>query len=236
MAADLKSPWDVLTFVCAGIGVCSLWVWMAVRTMQCLRLTTRAAIPFSLQAVWISKAISLLAGAGAVSLMLVEGGVAWYFGIVPTAVIAWFSLRETVTSVVPQKPVQTSTAHDAAWLEYRRLRRSYRRSLWIIALPVLGAVAVGFVPDCASASTWTLFKVLLLALLCACTVIVGFRLQRVRYWPCPRCGCAFGGRWGDSKLPSQCAFCGLPRREESNLSGRPAEPQEAADSSVTTSL
>jgi len=52
--------------------------------------------------------------------------------------------------------------------------------------------------------------------LCRCALfaslaVISFKQLKLARWPCPRCGCAFGGFRGKVWLQNNCAYCGLPK-------------------------
>lgn len=89
----------------AALVVCPPWVWLSVRTKQCLRIITGHSVPFSKRIVWLIKILALIIGAGNVAGILVDLGTPWFLAIVPAGIIIFFSLSESVSEVVPPKPV-----------------------------------------------------------------------------------------------------------------------------------
>jgi len=201
----------------AALVVCPPWVWLAVRTKQCLQVITSRSIPFSKRKVWLIKILALIIGAGNVSGILAEIGTPWFLAIVPAGIIAFFSLRENVSEIIPLKPIQDPAVYQSAWREYWRLRDSYRRS-------GLGFVAAFVLIILVHLAGVRLPQSIQIGLFAACLValFVSIAIASVNqwkwfHWRCPRCGCSFRGVWGRLWLPKKCAYCGLPREEESAI-------------------
>lgn len=201
----------------AALVVCPPWVWLSVRTKQCLRIITGYSIPFSKRTVWLIKILALIIGAGNVAGILVDLGTPWFLAIVPAAIIIFFSLRESVSEVVPPKPVQDPAVYQSAWREYWRLRDAYRRSgLGFVAAFVLVIVVSLAGVKLAGSIQIGLFAACLVALFVSIAVM-SFNQWKWFHWRCPRCGCSFRGVWGRLWLPKKCAYCGLPREEQSAI-------------------
>jgi hypothetical protein len=201
----------------AALIVCPPWVWLAVRTKQCLLVITGNSIPFSKRRVWLTKILALIIGAGNVWGILAEIGIPWFLGSIPAGIIVFLSLRENVSEVVPPKPIQDPAVHHSAWQEYWRLRDSYRRSgLGLVAVFVL-IILVNLVgvrlPESMQIG---LFAACLVALFVSIAVM-SFNQWKWFHWPCPRCGCSFRGEWVRFWLPKKCVYCGLPRQEENSI-------------------
>ena len=212
----------------AALVVCPPWVWLSVRTKQCLRIITGHSVPFSKRSVWLIKILALIVGAGNVAGILVDLGTPWLLAIVPAGIIVFISLRESVSEVVPPKPVQDPAAYRSAWREYWRLRGAYRRSgLGFVAALVLVIVVSLAGVKLARSIQIGLFAACLVALFVSIGVM-SFNQWKWLHWRCPRCGCSFRGVWGRLWLPQKCADCGLPRVEQSAIriptSGRSPNP------------
>jgi hypothetical protein len=200
----------------AGLVVCPPWVWLAVRTKQCLQVITSRSIPFSKRTIWLIKILALMVGAGNVWGVLTEIGTPWFLAMVPAGTVAFFSLREKVSEIVPSKPIQDPAVHQLAWREYWRLRDSFKRAgLGFVAAFValiLVILASARLPQFMQIG---LTAVCLIALLVSIAVMSFNRLV-LNHWHCPGCGCSFSGVWRSSLwLPKKCAYCGLPRAAES---------------------
>lgn len=196
-----------------GLIVCPPWVWLAVRTNQCLRVITRHTVPFSTRKIWLIKIPALIIGAGNVAGVLIGIGAPWYLAVIPAAAIVFFSLQENISEVVPPRPIQDPSAYQLAWREYDQLLASYKRSglgfAAVFALIVIVGLVAGKLPQYAQIS---LIVVCLLALLVSLAMMSVSQWKWFR-WPCPRCGCSFRGEWSRFWLPQKCVHCGLPRRE-----------------------
>lgn len=213
--AFLQSPVEKMAPLIAALVVCPPWVRLAVRTKQCLRVITGQSIPFSKRTVWLIKILALIIGAGNVAGILMELGTPWLVAIVPAGVIVFFSLREDVQEIVPPKPLQDPAAYQSAWREYRRLRGAYRRSgLGFAAAFVLVIVALIVSEKLGRSLQIGLFGACMVALSLSIAVM-SFNQWKWLHWRCPRCGCSFRGAWGRLWLPKKCAYCGLPREEQS---------------------
>ena len=201
----------------AGFVVCPPWVWLAVQTKQCLQVITSRSIPFTKRKIWLIKILALIVGAGNVWGILAEIGTPWFLAMVPAGIVAYFSLGEDVSEIVPPKPIQDPAVHQSAWREYWRLRDSYKRSglgfvaafILIILVRLVGAK----LPESLQIG---LFAICLAAFFVSIAVM-SFNQWKWLRWRCPRCGCSFRGAWGRLWLPKKCVYCGLPREEENAI-------------------
>lgn len=207
---------DMLQKLAMGVGgslVCSVWVWFAIRTNQFLKLITRGAVPFHRRTIWLLKLCAIILGAGTVWGILAEFGIPSYLAVVPAGIVVALALRDKVESFVPANPPQDSTDYEAAWQEYRHLRRAHNQSglLSLAAFFFLGVTIVigGQSPN----AMWlSLEAVSALAFLIFLAISAQNQLKW-KFWPCPRCGHAFRGYWG-FWMPKRCAHCSLPRPEK----------------------
>ena len=196
------------------IAVCSLWVWMAVRTAHCLQVISSRTIPYTRRTVWLIKILALIVGAGGVAGALADLGTPWFFAIIPAVIIVAFSFSENVVEVVPPKPMQDPAAHQSAWEQYWLLRRAYHRSALGFGSAILLIILTMFLGEKLPQSLrTTVFAVTLFALLVA-MAFMSVTLWKWSRWPCPRCGCSFRGFWGRFWLPKHCVYCGLPRQQK----------------------
>jgi hypothetical protein len=197
----------------AGLAVSAVWSCMALQTTRCLRLITRATIPYRKRTIWLMKILALIVGAGGVAGALIDLGAPWFLAIVPAGIIVYFSLSEKVAEVVPAKPMQDAVTYRTAWREYRRLRISYQRSsigfAAIILLIILLTLSGWRVPPFAQVALFAACSIALLVSI----VAMSFSQWKWLHWPCPRCGCSFQGQWVKLRQPKQCVYCGLPRDE-----------------------
>jgi len=111
---NLLADWTkAIGLLAAGLLVCPPWVWLAVRTEQCLEVITGKSIPFSKRKIWLIKILALMVGAGNVWGILAEIGSPWILAIVPAGIIVFFSLRDNVSEIVPPNRYKTqfSTSH-----------------------------------------------------------------------------------------------------------------------------
>jgi len=213
-AMEISSQMDKIGLSAAGLLVCPAWVWLAVRTSQCLRVITGHTIPFSRRKIWLIKILALIVGAGNVGGILIGIGVPWLLALLPAAIIVFLSLKENVSEVVPPKPTQDPAVYESAWREYERLRASYRRAGLGFVTAFLLIIPVVFIAEKLPPYIQTsLFAVCLVAFLVS---IAGMSVSQWKWfhWRCPRCGCSFRGEWGWLWLPKKCVYCGLPRREK----------------------
>jgi hypothetical protein len=194
----------------AELLVCPPWLWLSVRTKQFLQAITRCSIPFSKRTIWLIKILALIIGAGSVFGILLDVGAPWFVAIVPASIVVVLSLRENVSQVIPVKPMQETSAHESAWLEYRRLRSAYKLSVFILLGIFLSMAPAIVVINELPQKVQIASSVILLAGLGASIGLMTVRSWQWSFWPCPRCGCSFRGRmrmW----LPKKCVYCGLPR-------------------------
>jgi hypothetical protein len=187
------------------------WIWLAVRTQNCLQVITAHTIPFPKRTIWLTKALALIIGAGGVFGATTELGMPWFLAILPSAAVVFFALRERVDEVIPPKPVQDASAYRASWEQYRKLRTTYLRSSLRPGAALLSLILVLALADkLPNVVRIGLFAFCLVALIASGAVAGLMQLKLIR-WACPRCGCAFRGFWGRPWMPKNCVYCGLPR-------------------------
>jgi hypothetical protein len=195
----------------AALVVLPPWIWLAVRTKNCLQVITARTIPFPKRTIWLTKILALIIGAGGVFGAATEFGMPWFLAIVPSATVIFFALRERVEDVVPLKPVQDVSAYRSSWEQYRELRTAYWRScIWqgaAILCLILTIALAGKLPNAVEIG---LLAFCLVALIATSGVATLKQFKLIR-WACPRCGCAFRGFWGTPWMPKKCVYCGLPR-------------------------
>jgi len=203
------------------------WIWLAVRTKEFLQTTTRNTTPFTKGKIWFAKIVGLIVGGGAVfalaSTLSFRLGVPRFLGLLPTAIVVYFAIKEDVQEIVPPKPIQSQHAsvYESPWLELRALHRAYMRSCLALAaalsLIVLSSIFRPKAPE-----------IVVVAFIIVCLFAAGGSMGAIAYnqwrfstWPCPRCGCSFQGVWkGELGLADVCAHCSLPREDEgSGLGG-----------------
>jgi hypothetical protein len=209
---DSSSRWGPII---AGVVVCPPWVWLAVRTQNCLRTITRRTVPFPTRTIWLLKILAIIVGAGNVGGVLSAVGLPWPFAVVAAGAVVFVALRENVTDIVPATPTQTVSAYQTSWQEYRRLRKNAKYSLIalgisFVALVVVVGTAEHYLPGAAQAALSIGFLIAWVALM----IIGGYHDWKLRRWPCPRCGRAFRGFWALPWMPKRCVYCGLPRWTE----------------------
>jgi hypothetical protein len=64
----------------ASLIVLPPWVWLAVRTKNCLQVITVRSIPFPKRTIWLIKILALIIGAGGVFGVTTELGMSGLFG------------------------------------------------------------------------------------------------------------------------------------------------------------
>jgi hypothetical protein len=197
----------------ASVVVLPPWIWLAVRTKNCLQIITVRSIPFPKRTIWLIKVLALIIGAGGVFGAATKLGMPWFLAIVSSAAVIFFAVRERVEEVIPPKPVQDASAYRSSWEQYRKLRSAYvRSSIWpgaaFLALVLLSA----FADKLPNAIQIALFAFCLVALI-ATGAAAGLKKFQWLRWPCPRCGFAFRGFWGRPWMPKNCVYCGLPRED-----------------------
>jgi len=203
------------------------WIWMSVRTKNCLKFVTMYIIPFSKRTIWLMKILALIVGAGGMFGFATELGMPWYLAILPAGLIIYWSLRENVQEVMPPKPVQASATYQLSWARYWTLRRAYGRSLiWLGAAFPTTIFAMMLADKLPRIIGESLPAVCFVAVVVLATMS-GVRQLKFFRWACPRCGCAFNGLWNKPWFPKRCVYCGLPREnrgetrlEDSRVSGR----------------
>jgi len=192
------------------------WIWMAVRTQDCLQIITSHSIPFAKRTIWLLKTLALIVGVGGLFGAVVQVGMPWLLAILPGGIIVFFALKESVQRIVPPKPSQDAVAYQTSWETYRTLRRDFLRSWrWFGASFLMLILLAAFADKMHRAIQVGLFAFCIVAILSS-TVVMSLKQLKWLRWPCPRCGCAFRGNWGRLCLPKKCAYCGLPRAESKN--------------------
>jgi hypothetical protein len=211
--AAYDDRFDKLGPICAGALICPLWIWLAVRSTNALRVLTNNTIPFATRAIWITKIIALVVGAGGLFSLLGDLGLSWYLAVLPAGLVVFFALRDKVRGIVSPIPAQTAFAYRSSWEGYRNLRTNARR--WWVAFGIasLGIVVVGIVNNFSSQNLQIVFPVFGFAFI-ACWAGIGFTQFKLARWPCPRCGNSFRGFWGTPFMPGKCCYCGLPRWQD----------------------
>lgn len=189
------------------------WIWLAVRTKNCLQVITVHSVPFPKRTIWLIKMLALIIGAGGVFGATTELGTPWFLAIVPAGTVVFFALRERVEEVIPPKPVQDAFVYRSSWEEYRKLRTAYLRSCVWPGAAFLSLIRMSaFADKLPNAVQIGLFAFCLVALI-ATGAVAGIKQLKWLRWPCPRCGCSFRGFWSRPWLPKTCVYCGLPREE-----------------------
>ena len=116
----------------SAIGYCLVlpaWIWMAVRTKDCLRFVTGHRIPFPVRTIWLMKWFALILGAGGVAAAATDLGMPWYLALLPSAIVLLVALKEEIREIIPAKPDQGMAAYRSSWKQYWKLRSAYKRSL-----------------------------------------------------------------------------------------------------------
>jgi hypothetical protein len=116
-----------------AFSVCPPWVWLAVRTEQCLRLVTRHSVPFTKRTVWLIIILALIVGARNVAGILADVGIPWFLAIVPAGIIIFFSDSENVSEVVPP---ETSSVYYCSY-SLARIHQFDPVEMVLLALPAL---------------------------------------------------------------------------------------------------
>ncbi len=193
------------------------WIWLALRTRQCLEIISRRTIPYTKRTIWLTKTLALIVGAAGVAGAAATAGIPWFLALLPAGILVVFALRENVKEIVPPKPNQDESVIRSSWEQYRRLRRDYIRScIWFGCAVVLLAFLLAVGDKMPNSLQGVLFILCAVALLASIAVMYAKQLRWVR-WPCPRCGCAFRGMWWRPLLPTNCVYCGLPKENDATL-------------------
>ena len=206
-----------LLVLIAPLIVLPPWIWMAVRTQQCMRIITVHSIPFAKRTIWLLKTLALIVGVGGLFGAVVQVDIPWFLAILPGSIIVFFALKESVQEVVPPKPSQDAAAYQSSWETYRTLRSDFLRSWkWLGASFLMLFLTTVFADKVARTIQIILFVLCMVAVLAS---IVAMSIKQLRWlrWPCPRCGCSFRGFWGRLWLPKNCVYCGLPREASDGI-------------------
>jgi hypothetical protein len=197
----------------ASLIVLPPWVWLAVRTKNCLQVITVRSIPFQKRTIWLIKILALIVGVGGVFGVATELGTPWPFGALLSGVGIFAALKDSVQDISPPKPLQDASTYQAAWKQYWRLRSAYMRSWrWFGVAGLTLILITAFANRPPKPIQLGLFASCVVAVFASIALISLKQLRWVR-WPCPRCGCSFRGFWSRPWLPRQCVYCGLPREE-----------------------
>ncbi len=195
----------------ASLVVLPPWIWLAVRTTDCLRLVTLHTIPFRQRTIWLTKSLAVvIAGAGIFG-SAVQLKVPWLLAAALSGLAVAIALSERVRAISPPKPDHDAALYQSSWQRYRKVRNAYMRSWWSF-----GAVLVALIVTLALAAKLPGPIQVAVFALCVFALIgsmgfMGIRLAKWLYWPCPRCGCAFRGfSWRRGLLPAKCVYCSLP--------------------------
>ena len=205
-----------LPVILAAFVVYPIWIWLSVRTVDCLRFVTGHTVPFAKRTVLLLKVLALIIGAGGIFGIALDLGLSWYFALLPAGVVVFLALREKTREIVVAKPPQSTIAYHSAWEEYRRLRRSTMRCSITFVAVFIGSAAFMFAIEAAKSQTVQIAVLVIAAttLLASIALMSYTQLTFVR-WRCPRCGCAFRGLlWPWPFLPKRCRYCGLPRWQD----------------------
>jgi hypothetical protein len=194
----------------AGAVVYLVWIWLAVRTTNVLRVLTGHTIPFSKRAIWITKIVALIVGGGGLFTLLDDLKLRWYLAAIFPGIVVFFALREKIEAIVSPVPPQTVFAYRSSWEEYRHLSRNVRRWWVALGIAILGMVVVGAVSRVSGQSLQIVFSIGAICFI-ACWAGISFTQFKLMRWRCPRCGNSFRGFWGRPFMPRKCCYCGLPR-------------------------
>jgi hypothetical protein len=194
------------------------WIWLAVRTQHCLQVITMHSIPFAKRTIQLTKILALIVGAGGVFGAANDMGMPWFVAILPPATVIFFAFRERVVGVIPPKPIQNESGYQPSWNEYRLLRSAYKRSWTWFGGAFLTLILMGAFADKLPNAVQIGLFALCLGAVFGSIAVISLKQLKLSRWPCPRCGCAFGGFWGTLWLPKNCVYCGLPK--EVNVSSQ----------------
>ena len=194
------------------------WIWLAVRTQHCLQVITMHSIPFAKRTIQLTKILALIVGAGGVFGAANDLGTPWFVAILPSATVIFFAFRERVVGVIPQKPIQNESGYERSWNEYRRVRSAYKRSWAWFGGAFLTLILMRTFADKLPNAVQIGFFALCLGAVFSSIAVISLKQLKLSRWPCPRCGCAFGGFWGTPWLPKNCVYCGLQKGANANFS------------------
>ena len=195
----------------ASFVVLPLWLWLAVRTKNCLQVITLHTIPFPKRTIWLTKILALIIGAGGVLGATTELGMPWFLASLLSGIVIFLAFRESVQEVIPRKPVQDASAYQSAWKQYRDLRSAYMRSWTWFGTSFLSLILMNIFANKLPKVAQISLSIVCLVALMASVGVMGFTQLKWLRWPCPRCGCSFRGFWGRPWLPKNCVYCGLPK-------------------------
>jgi hypothetical protein len=198
----------------ASMVVYPVWIWLAVRTKHCLQIVTRRSVPFPKRTIWLIKVLALIIAAGGVFAAVNTLGVPWFVTVLPAGLIVYLAIQENVQDLVPPKPPQDTVTYQLAWAEYWRLRNTALQSWrWFGAVFIM-AILLGRFGDGLSHPAQIVLGATCISAIIGLFFVINVNQLKWMRWPCPRCGCSFGGFWGRPWLPKRCAYCGLPREEK----------------------
>jgi hypothetical protein len=194
----------------APLAIFIPWIWMAIRTGNCLRFLTGGKIPITKRTIWLLKILAIILGAGGAAGLASPLELPWYFALLLSGMVIFFAFTEQVREIIPSKPVQDPAVYRASWGLYWRLRNAYVRSLRLLCVAFLSAaLAVALGERMPPVISRVLFGISFAAFVAAFIWLSARQVQFYR-WACPRCGCAFNGSVHRPWFLKKCAYCGLP--------------------------
>jgi hypothetical protein len=200
------------------VAVCAAWVWLSVRTSDCLRVITRGTALYSRRTVLLIKIVATVVAAPNVAGAAASFGANWFLDGFLGGVVVLLAVLDKAVEISPATPPQMPSSYSESWQQYLGLRKQ----LVIYALILIGLVVASFLTAVALGTRLTehASTVLFWSVSCLATLtFVGYAYNtwKFTYWPCPRCGCRFRGPFSWA-LPKKCSHCGLPQwREDSDL-------------------
>lgn len=204
-----------LPAILVALLVYPLWIWLAVRTVDCLRFVTGHAVPFAKRTIWLVKILALIVGAGGVFGLALGLGLLWYFAVLPAGVVVLFALLEKTRNIVIPPPQQSPAAYHTAWEEYRRLRVNVWRSWFAAGIVFVTGIFISRFGEGLSKSGQIAGVAVAGMAILASLVMMYYAQWKLYHWRCPRCGCAFRGLlWPWPFLPKRCRYCELPRWQD----------------------
>ena len=198
--------------------VCAVFICFSIRTVSSLRVVTGGRIPFSKRTIWLWKVLASIVGAGGIAGVVSDLGFPWLLAAIPAIAVIIVALRERVESIEVPKPGENAESYLSAWERNRNLRKYVVYGYSAIIAEVFCAFGFGVVAGrYENVLPQITLKIVLASLgmiFVALVVNLYVRLWQLKYWPCPRCGCAFRGLFLFPWMPKKCRYCGLERWTE----------------------
>src|SRR5579862_1711214 len=107
----------------ATVALCAAWVWLSVRTADCLRVITRGTALYSRRMVLLIKIGATVVAAPNVAGAVASFGVNWFLGGFLGAVVVLLAILDKAVEISPATPPQLPSSYSKSWQQYLGLRK-----------------------------------------------------------------------------------------------------------------